>query len=170
MRHRLIRFIGLITAIFFILSSAGCGFHLRGQHVLPPQLHYLQLLSGSPYGDFETTLRNSLTLIGVNVTRCNPAPVTLHIMSVALYNDVPTIGGSNQARIYVYYYAVTFEVYDDQHRQMIPPQTVTATRTIIVNAGTALESTGQLSISIHDMQVETSHMIINMLNAPAMFR
>lgn len=170
MRNYLVRFVGLITALFFILSSTGCGFHLRGQNVLPPRLHYLALVSGTPYGDFETTLRNSLTRIGINVTRCNQAPVTLHILGAGPYCDVPTIGGSNQARIYVYYYAVTFEVFDEQHCQIIPPQTVTATRSIIVNAGTALESTGQLSISIHDMQVETSHMIINMLNAPAMFR
>lgn len=148
-----------------ILCTAGCGFHLRGQNVLPPQFHWIKIASCTPYGDFETTLRNSLQRIGIDVTRTEPAPVTLHIIQVTLYSDVPTIGGSNQARAYVYYYRVTFEVFDPQHNMLVRPQCVTTSKTMIVNAGTALEATGQFSIMLHEMQVETSHMIINVLHA-----
>lgn len=158
-----------LTIFLLIFALSGCGFHLRGQNVLTPRFHNVAITSATPYDDFESTLRGSLTRLGVNVTRTCPAPTTIHILVAALINDVPTIGGSNQSRIYVYYYSVTFEVLDEQHHQIIPPQTVTASRTIIINAGSALESTGQLGISIHDMQVEASHMIINMLNAPVMF-
>lgn len=157
-------------SLSLLLILGGCGFHLRGQNVLPPQLHCLRLQSCTPYADFETTLRNYLVTIGVNVTRTQCAPVILHVLGAGLGGDVPTIGGSNQARVYVYYYTVTFEVHDDQNHQLLPIQTVTATRTIIVNAGTTLESTGQITVVTHELQLEACQMIVNMLNAPAMYK
>lgn len=153
----------LVILIAFILTS--CGFHLRGQHVLPPRLHLIKLQSGSPYGEFESKLRNTLSKLGVNVIRTGCAPVTLHIINIALFQDVPTIGGSNQARVYVYYYRVTFELLEGNH-VLIPPQSVTTSKSLIINPGTALESTGQRAIMMHEMQTETAHMIINFLNAP----
>lgn len=150
--------------LFLVILISGCGFHLRGQNLLPPQLHCIKIDSIMPYGDFESTLRRSLVQLGVDVTRTGSAPVTLRIISTALYNDVPTIGGSNQARVYVFYYKVHFEVFSDQG-VIIPPQCVTSSETLIVNAGKALESTNQLEVLKLEMQKEAAHMIINMLHA-----
>lgn len=159
------------SLLFFltVLILSGCGFHLRGQNIIPPKLHILKLQSGQVYGDFESTLRNILTQLGVNVVRSGCAPATLHIINISLFQDVPTIGGSNQARVYVYYYRVNFEVFDDAHHLLVPHQCVTTSKSLIINAGTALESTNQRAIMIHDMEVETAHMIINFLNAPNLF-
>jgi LPS-assembly lipoprotein len=153
-----------------ILMVSACGFRLRGQNVLPPCLHCIKIDSQSPYGDFESTLRRILITLGVNVTRTGQAPVTLHIMSTVLFNDAPTIGGSNQARVYVYYYQVKFELVDANHHILIPPQCITTSKTLIINAGRALESTNQLDILQREMQIEAVHMIINMLNSPLMGR
>lgn len=156
-----------LTFIFLMtLGISSCGFHLRGQNVLPPGLRCIQLLSGTPYADFESTLRRSLIRLGIRVTRTESAPVILNIINTSLTQDVPTIGGSNQARVLVFYYQVNFQILDSCHNVLIPPKCITTSETLIVNAGTALESTNQLDILIQQMQIETSHMIINILNSP----
>ncbi|MBA2653827.1 MAG: hypothetical protein H0U71_02025 [Gammaproteobacteria bacterium] len=157
----------IITVVATVLMS-GCGFHLRNQHALSPNLHCIQIDSPMPYADFESTLRRTLIRLGVNITR-NPAPIVLHIISTAFYQDVPTIGGSNQARVYVYYYQVTFEVLNESHCVLIPQKCVLTSKSLIVNAGTALEATNQLAILQQEMQMEAAHMIINILNSPSLF-
>lgn len=142
-----------------------CGFKLRGQHLLPCRFHRIKISSATPYGDFESTMRRTLIEIGANVTRMGTAPVTLQIISAVLINDVPTIGGSNQSRVYIYYYQVVFQVVDSCNNVLLSPRTVTATEKLIVNAGTALESTNQLEVMRQELQFEAAHMIINNLNA-----
>lgn len=155
-----------VIALSITLMLSACGFHLRGQQVLAPHLHCLKLESATPYGDFESILRRTLTRLGVQVTRTNEAPIILHIINASLYQDVPTIGGSNQARVYVYYYQVNFEILDSCRHPLLAAKSVTASETLIVNAGTALESTNQLEVIKLQMYEEASHMMLNILNSP----
>jgi LPS-assembly lipoprotein len=155
-----------LIAVSLLLILAACGFHLRGQNVLPANLHYVQIDSVTPYGDFESILRRRLTLLGVSVTRTCPAPITLHIINTNLFQDVPTIGGSNQARVHVFYYQVNFEILNACHKPIIPPRQVLTSGAVIINAGTALESTNQIDILRQELQLEAAHMIINILNSP----
>ncbi len=159
---------GILSLILLCLLFSACGFHLRGQNVLPSNLHVIKIESQTPYGDFESTLRRKLMALGVNVIRMSQAPVTLRIISTALFNDVPTFGGSNQARVYVYYYQVKFELINANCQTLIPPQCLTTSKTLIINAGRALESTNQIDILQHEMQIDLAQMIINMLNSPSM--
>lgn len=152
--------------VFITLLISGCGFHLRSQNALPAELHSIRLTSCTPYGDFESNLRHALTQLGVSVSRNGNAPIAINIINASLYQDVPTIGGSNQARVYVYYYRVTFDIRDACQKIIIPAKSVVANGTLIVNAGTAIESTNQLDILLHEMQRESAHMIINILNSP----
>jgi LPS-assembly lipoprotein len=154
----------LLFFLILLLILNACGFHPRNQNVLPPHLHCLKIDSNTPYGDFESTLRRSLVKIGVSVRRCGQAPVSVHIIDTLTYQDVPTIGGSNQTRVYVYYYQVTFELLDASGHILLSPRTVKTSETLIINAGTALESTAQLEVLKLQMQKEAAHMIINILN------
>jgi LPS-assembly lipoprotein len=155
-----------ILLLLLPLFLAGCGFHLRGQNLLPVNFYAIKIESATPFADFESVLRRKLASLGVRVTRCSTAPVILQVTKIQLYNDVPTIGGSNQARVYVYYYQVNFDVLDEQRQAILPNQCVATSKTLIINAGTALESTNQLDILKREMQVEAAHMIVNILNSP----
>jgi outer membrane lipopolysaccharide assembly protein LptE/RlpB len=151
------------TLAFLLLT--GCYFHPRAQHNLCSKFGHIYLESPTPYADFETILRQSLQLVGVQVTRTpGCAPITLHIINTLLVSDYPTIGGSNQSRVYHYYYSVTFEVRQDQC-VLIPTHSISTGNVLIVNAGEALESTHQIDILLEEMQKETAHMIINELNS-----
>jgi outer membrane lipopolysaccharide assembly protein LptE/RlpB len=158
-----------VTALFLVILLCACGFHPRMQNVLPRQFCAIYLESVTPYGDFESVLRRSLAAIGVQVMRCPQAEITLHIISLSIYHDPPTIGGSSQARVYNFYYQVTFAVRDRRNNVILAPQTVTSNATLIMNPGEALESTNQLKVLKYEMQREASHMIINHLNSACMF-
>lgn len=159
------RFMIRVAAILLILSTTACGFHLRCQNVLSPAFRCLAIDSKTPYGEFESILRQTLALLGVRAICKGQAPYTLHIIQTALLNDVPTIGGSNQDRVYVYYYQVTFELLKGNCEVVIPRQCLTTSKSLIINAGRALESTNQLDILLREMRREIAHMIVNKLNA-----
>jgi outer membrane lipopolysaccharide assembly protein LptE/RlpB len=158
-----------LIAPFLVILLYACGFHPRMQNVLPPQFRIISLESVTPYGDFESVLRSSLAAIGVRVMRCPQAEITLHIISLSIYHDPPTIGGSSQARVYNFHYQVAFEVRDCRNNMILAPQTVMSNATLILNPGEALESTNQLKVLKYEMQREVSHMIINRLNSVCTF-
>jgi outer membrane lipopolysaccharide assembly protein LptE/RlpB len=157
-----------LVAVFILFLVSACGFHLRGQN-LPPHIRSIKLESGTPYAEFESTLRRHFIRRGINVTRTGWAPIILHIINTKLTQDVPTIGGSNQARVYVYYYQVYFEILDANHAILVSSRCITTSETLIVNAGTALESTNQLEILKQEMQLDASRIIWNVLASPRLY-
>lgn len=161
-----LHFLSVVVIVLLLLNLTACGFKLRGQNVLPPSMHFIGIQSATPYGDFESAFKRSLVELGASVARTDSAPVTIHILNKLFFHDVPTIGGSNQARVYNYYYQVTFELRTFQNQVILPVQTVSTSQMLVVNAGTALEANNQLEIIEHEMQLEIIHMIINILNSP----
>lgn len=153
-----------------MLAVQGCGYHIRKQNILPTPLYTLYLESPNTYGDFESTLRYSLQLLGVKVYNHPVCGVlNFHLIDAALTYATPTIGGSNQARVYNLYYHATFELRDSQNNILLPAQTVKTSTSLVINPGETLESTNQLLVTKYEMQRETCRMIINILNSPRLF-
>lgn len=172
MRKSFIYGFGFVFALLLLtLPLSGCGYHIRKQNVLPPPLYTMYLVSPSIYGEFESTLRNSLQLLGVKIYN-HPVPgmIHLHILDYGITYATPTIGGSNQARVLNLYFQVIFELLDGQNQILLPPQTVKTSSSLVINPGEALESTNQLTIQKYEMQKEVCRMMINILNSPRLFQ
>ncbi len=130
--HKLAKFL-FIFAFSILLSS--CGFHLRTQSQLPQQLRVLYVQSKTPYGSFETQLRQTLQSSGVKIVKSPDAsPVTLHIVSTNLANTTTTIGPSSQSRIYTFVYSVEFNLTDQKGNLIYGPQTVSTTNNLTLSA------------------------------------
>ncbi len=153
----------ILWSLLLVILLSACGFHLRNQHVLPASIHCIKI-TGAPY-DVESALRRTLEQMNVRVIRRSGgnAPYVIHIYHSALYQDVPTIGGSNQARVFVYYFEVTFGVFDGSGHALVAPQKAKTSESLIINAGTALESTAQLELLRMQLHEEIAHMIVNSL-------
>jgi len=153
----------IITGLIFFNLTA-CGFHLRGQNELPPALHTVYLQTDNPYGQFESTLKQTLISAGVvMVDSPRAAPVTLSISKPVLANSMSTLGASNQTRVYTVVYTVTFSLMNAQGKVLFPATPITSTRSLTLSANQLLDSNSQLTLLEQEMQRDVIDQLYNRL-------
>lgn len=154
------RILSIAVLITSCLALSDCGFQLRGEKALPPQLHTVYLTGDNPYGPLETELRNTLVATGIKVVD-NPqnAPVTLNIISTDLGHTNPTIGTSSQANVYTFTYTLNFELQDSNGKVLLQPQTIATSRNLTLNPNEVLGSSNEILL----LEQELQHTMINLL-------
>jgi LPS-assembly lipoprotein len=160
----LLKLITIGSALFFLTS---CGFHLRNQNELPPQLHTIYFQSNDSYDPMQILLKNSLQGMGIN-TVDNPqqAAITLNIISSSLTHDNPNVVSSDQATTYNFYDTAIFNLINNKTKQpLIANQTVAFSRTLILQPNEILETSSSVDILKQEMNREMVFRIINILNS-----
>jgi LPS-assembly lipoprotein len=158
------KFIALIASVFLLTA---CGFHLRGQNELPPELKNLYLQSSNPYGQLELILKNTLDSMGVNLADSpQGAPVTLNIIRADLSHDNPNVVSSDQATIYNFTNTCTFTLIRNKTKsQIIVPQTISFTRQLTLQPNEILETSSEVDTLKDEMQRDMVSRILNVLNS-----
>lgn len=72
---------GSILATLVLLMSTGCGYHLRGQHKLAPELQTLAINAPASQIDLSRSLRRQLNISGVTVAETGAETFSLNIVS-----------------------------------------------------------------------------------------
>lgn len=124
----------ILVLISMTVVLSACGFHLRGQSLIPPQLKVLFLQSSEPYGKFTLLLKNQLHAMGV-VFENNPknAPYTLNIIKASLTQTITSISENTLIRTYVVTASVTYNIEDNKNRIVIPETSLTGISTYTTN-------------------------------------
>jgi LPS-assembly lipoprotein len=166
MPKKIINSMTFIGLALLILSVTACAFKLR-QTQLPRALQALYLQTDVVYGPFESMLRQSLLSSGVTlVATPAQAPVTLHIFKPIETNTNTTVGASNQTRVYIITYSVSFELKDATGKVLLGGQTVTTSRTLRLSANQLLETNNHLPLLQQDMRREIIYQMFYRLRAP----
>jgi len=156
--------ISALILVSTLLSS--CGFRLRNQHTLPPQLSHLYMQSENPYGEFETELSQTLTSLGVTLlSRPDPTAVTLNILNTQLTHSRPSIGASNQARIYTFHFSVTYQMAIQQHLGEARHQHINTQQQLTLNADQVLDATDQTQWVAETLRREAINQLVNRLSS-----
>jgi LPS-assembly lipoprotein len=156
----------LLSVILLAAMLLGCGYHLRSQSELPPQLNRLFICSNNPYGQFEQTLRHTLRSSGVVlVDSPQEAFITLSIESTKLYTATTNVGPTSQARTYNVTYTVIYSLRNSCGRVLLPPQTIVVSNTLLLNANQLLDSNNQLQMLELEMQRDAINQLYNQLSA-----
>ena len=131
-----------LILIILLLSLAGCGFHLRGQQELPPQLHRIYLQSYDPYSPLTKQIRQTLHTVGVVIVQQpQAAPVTLQIISEQSGQQVTGQGVSGQLTTYMLSYTMVYQLLDTQGRPLQEAQMITTTHYYSIGANQLLGDT-----------------------------
>jgi len=81
----ILRRIALLFVLVSVLALAGCGFHPRGELVLPPSLGPVRVVSTDPYSPLADNLSRALTRAGATpAVATDTKVVTLSIVSDTL--------------------------------------------------------------------------------------
>lgn len=156
-----------IMLVGSVLLLTGCGFHLRGDTPIPPQMHSLYLKTSKPYDTLSKNLRATLTSAGVNlVSYQKDAPVTLQIVSEAPGQSIANIGTNTTTRQYNLTYTAVYQFTNSVGKIIAGPFTVSETTAFMTTSNQMLSSSTTQDQLQEQMQQQAAQQILNVLAAP----
>lgn len=145
-----------LIAIITCLSSTlcGCGFTLRTQNSLPPQLRSIYFQSDTPYEQLGIALKKELRATGITLQDdVSKAPFVLHMTAPNFGHTTDTSNGpSTQARIYHLTLATSFSITDKSGKVVLAPQTVSAMQDLTLNANEIFDTSTQVDVAKENMR------------------
>ncbi len=117
-----------LTALAISLLLAGCGFQLRSQPDIPPEMLRTYISANDSYSLFYRAFRDELEKAGVEVVS-SPAEATA-VFSILIDDTnrrVLSVSARNVPREYEVYYTIHYSV-ENGNRSIIEPQSLTLTR------------------------------------------
>jgi len=142
-----------ILIFFILISLTSCGYHLRGAVQLAPPLQNLYLKTPDPYGSLARNLKQYLKFAGVHLTQeISEATTVLVILGETTSQQLLGISGTQQTRQYNLILTVTFNVTRPNGNPLIPPQTLSQSRTLTIKADQILAGSNEASILYQQMR------------------
>ncbi len=161
----------LAVTLMLVLLSA-CGFKLRGQAQLPPELAHTYIRDSRPVGAPPTqlalALKRALETNGVVITS-EPESATATIVILSTQNHRRTIatGSEGQVREYELRYEVDYEVSLADKTKLIPKDTLIISRDALYDEARVLGRAAGEELLIRDMVADVTYSIIRRLQAVA---
>jgi len=119
-----------ILSVLGALLLSGCGFQLRGEANLPPEMGRTQMIVDNEYSTLARRVRVMLERSGVQIVGAEQATAILEIPQNEVVTEVLTIADNARAREYRVTYTVKFRLTDAGGRDLIGWQTLRQTREI----------------------------------------
>ncbi|MFO1425051.1 MAG: LPS assembly lipoprotein LptE [Candidatus Competibacteraceae bacterium] len=164
------RWIGLIGWGLGALLLAGCGFQLRGQAQLPPELAVVYVQSqqsiGAPPGALSRRLPLLLTGNGVTVTRDpTQATATITILSEASGRRAVAADRFDIKRQYVLAYDVSYQVTLANGKTLVAAEGLSANRALLFDENRVLGFEAAQESLVDSMVDDLAWQIIRRLQA-----
>lgn len=160
-----IKHLSASAMLLILLILTACGFHIKGQQILPPELEVIYLKS--PHFDPLTkSLGDNLAASGATlVSEQKNAPITLVINTPIKSQVATTVGASQQSRKYMLSYSVNFSIIDSNGKIIAGPFNASQQRTQILQASQILGATNQTEDLYNDMLTEVVRQIMDRLGS-----
>jgi LPS-assembly lipoprotein len=118
----------LITMAAALLTA--CGFHLRGDASLPPEMTMTQMVIDDEYSTLARRVRLMLEQTGVRFVGSDQATAILEIPTNRVVTEVLTIGDNARVKEYRITHTVSFRVIAADGKTLVPQQTLRQAREI----------------------------------------
>jgi LPS-assembly lipoprotein len=159
----------LITGILGLaLLCTGCGFQLRNNVELPPQMAKTQMVVDDEYSTLARRVRVMLEQNGVQFVNANEATAILEIPVNNVVTDVLTIGDNARVREYRVSHTVRFRLLDAQGQVLVGWQNMRQAREISFDEQRILAGSREQEYLKKDLAETLSRLLIARLeSAPA---
>ncbi|KGJ97183.1 LPS-assembly lipoprotein LptE [Thalassotalea sp. ND16A] len=152
----------ILTAVLSVAMLTGCGFKMRGDYLIPEQLHVLYVSSRDPHGELTRLVKENLSLNDVKiVSRRTTAVPELRILTDTLDRRTLSLFENGQVAEYELTYTVRYEVrFEDQDNQSFD---FDVSRNYQDNPDRALAKTRELNLLRREMRIEAAALILRNL-------
>ncbi len=147
------------------LLLCACGFHLRGNMPLPPELHTVAIVSNDPYGALTLELTQILKSMGADIVDKTAHPPTTLVLEAEGYSQTTVReSASFSVQQYMMEYYVTYHVTRD--KRTYGPRTIKSKQLYAINQNQVLSTDIQQEELRKQMQQSAVYQIISQLNSP----
>jgi len=150
-----------LLAMVMVLSA--CGFHLRGQVVMPFESLYLETANSE--SALVKELRRNLEINKVRLANsAEEADVVLHIRSEEPEKQILTLGGTGRVTEFKLRYRVTLRAYDKQQQEWVPNEEILLQRDYLYGDTQILAKGAEEALLIRSLRGEMARRIVRRLS------
>lgn len=151
----------ILTMIALLLS--GCGFHLRGQLDLPPQLQEMTVSGHDDYSELVVALKQQLEAAGITLSE--EAPITLFIVKEEDDKQRVSVSKTVYFDEYQLISRATFELRDRAATALTLPETVTSQVVYQDDASNPASKSNEENILRRELQTSLALQILRRVTA-----
>lgn len=160
---RLLSLFSLRTATVLTLSLmvSACGFHLRGNYLLPEELHDISLTSFDQYSDLTRNVQKQLRMNGIRQVAPTTVTPSLDLISESLSERTLSLYQNSRAAEKELTYTVSYSVLIPEHD--IKTYTTTVNRNYLDNPLTALAKSVERDMIEDEMRTQAAEQILRQM-------
>lgn len=148
--------------------TAGCGFHLRKEVVLPASMKKVHIQIADASSPLAKDLAKALPRSGSDVVdEVGPGVAVMNISANAFSTDVLSVGGNARATEYSLRYHVEFDVEDAAGTALLSKQTIELSRDFTFDASQALGVAAETDLLTQELERDMVQTILRRLEALA---
>ncbi len=155
----------LISLLSLGVICSACGFQLREDADLPPEMAQTHLVVSDEYNTFVRRVRVLLNQSGVNFVADDQATAFLEIPVNRVATEVLTIGDNARVREYRVSHTVQFRLTDASGKDIIPLQTLRQAREISFDEQEILAASREQEYLKQDLAETLSRMMVRRLQS-----
>jgi LPS-assembly lipoprotein len=158
----------LLLAGFTLLVLNACGFHLRGDSVLPDAMAITYIQGKRPFDSLNDDFRDALEGRGVRVTENREeATAILRILGSRDEKDVLTVDIGGKVQEILIRQTIRFEVVAPDNSPLVEKQTVTLSRDFVFNKDDILAKEREADLSSGELQRDVVNLAMLRIAAAA---
>ena len=155
----------LLTMLCLGLLCSACGFQLREDAELPPQMAQTRMVIEDENSTLARRVRVLLEQTGVQFVGSNQATAFLEIPLNSVVTEVLTIGDNARVREYRITHTVRFRVTDAEGKDIIPLQTMRQAREISFDEQEILATSREQEYLKQDLAETLSRLLVTRLES-----
>jgi LPS-assembly lipoprotein len=147
----------------FATLLAACGFHLRGEAIMPFKKLYIEAVN--PNSPLINELRRDLEANNIQLTNsADQADVVLNIVSELPEKQILSLGGSGRVNEYQLRYRVSLRAYDNQQREWLPADELQLSRDFSYDDAQILAKEAEEALLYQNLRTDMAQQIVRRLS------
>jgi len=155
----------LLLLMLVGLLASGCGYKLRGEANLPPEMARTQMVIDDEYSTLARRVRSMLERGGVQFVGAEQASAILEIPRNEVVTEVLTIGDNARVREYRITHTVSFRLTDADGAELIGLQTLRQAREISFDEQQILASSREQEYLREDLADTLAQLLVARLES-----
>jgi LPS-assembly lipoprotein len=165
---KMMRIAILSISVAASLLLAACGFHLRGEAVLPPGMQRVYVDSSDPSGPLKRNLELALTRSGAKVENAAGDGIAdIKLSAVSLAPVVRSVNANAKVNEFTMLYHVELQISDAAGTVLLPKQVVEQSRVFTFDQTQAIGTGAEQDIIKKEMERDMAQSILRRIDAVA---
>ncbi len=148
-----------------LAALAGCGFKLRGEMVLPPELHAIRVQVADQYSPLQRNLEQALARAGAREPRGEERGAVLRISRNRMTRWPLSVGRTGRVQEYSMRYEVTMQLTDASGAPVVPRQDIQLERTYQFETIRAQGTPGEEEVVRAELERDMAQAILRRIDA-----